>query len=51
MNIIQTKNLTKKFGYTLAVDNVSINVREGLIYGFLGLDGAGKTNGMIKEYK
>ena len=54
MNIIQTENLTKKFGDTLAVDNVSINVRQGEIYGFLGLNGAGKTTtirlilGMIK---
>ncbi len=54
MNIIQTENLTKRFGDTLAVDNVSINVRQGEIYGFLGLNGAGKTTtirlilGMIK---
>ncbi len=43
MNIIQTKNLTKSFGDTIAINNVSINVREGEIYGFLGLNGAGKT--------
>jgi ABC-2 type transport system ATP-binding protein len=54
MNIIQTEKLTKKFGETIAVDAVSINVREGEIYGFLGLNGAGKTTtirlllGMIK---
>ncbi len=54
MNIIQTENLTKKFGDFKAVDNVSINVRIGEIYGFLGLNGAGKTTtirlllGMIK---
>jgi ABC-type multidrug transport system ATPase subunit len=43
MNIIQTKTLTKRYGDTLAVDNVSINVQQGEIYGFLGLNGAGKT--------
>ncbi len=43
MNIIQTKNLTKRFGDTIAVDNVSIHVDQGEIYGFLGLNGAGKT--------
>ena len=54
MNIIQTEKLTKKFGNTIAVDKISINVREGEIYGFLGLNGAGKTTtirlllGMIK---
>lgn len=54
MNIIQTYDLTKTFGDTIAVDHISINVREGEIYGFLGLNGAGKTTlirlllGMIK---
>jgi len=43
MNIIQTKNLTKKYGDIIAVDNVSIHVKQGEIYGFLGLNGAGKT--------
>jgi ABC-2 type transport system ATP-binding protein len=54
MNIIETSNLTKHFGNTKAVDDVSIHVRTGEIYGFLGLNGAGKTTairlllGMIK---
>jgi len=43
MNIIQTTNLTKRYGDTIVVDNVSINVKQGEIYGFLGLNGAGKT--------
>lgn len=40
---IQTKNLTKKYKKYMAVDNLSINVPEGKIYGFLGKNGAGKT--------
>jgi len=54
MNIIETNNLTKNFGDTIAVNQVSIHVRAGEIYGFLGLNGAGKTTlirlllGMIK---
>jgi len=42
-NIIETENLTKKFGDFTAVDSVSLNVEKGEIYGFLGLNGAGKT--------
>ncbi|WP_432408321.1 ABC transporter ATP-binding protein [Wukongibacter sp. M2B1] len=42
-SIIKTKNLTKYFGNIKAVDNVSITVRRGEIYGFLGRNGAGKT--------
>jgi len=42
-NIIQVKNLTKKFGNFIAVDNVSFNVEEGTIFAFLGPNGAGKT--------
>lgn len=43
MNVIQTYNLTKKYGETKAVDGVSLQVRHREIYGFLGLNGAGKT--------
>ncbi|MFN8348649.1 MAG: ABC transporter ATP-binding protein [Spirosomataceae bacterium] len=54
MEIIKTNSLTKRFGPTVATDNISIHVRQGEIYGFLGLNGAGKTTlirmllGMIK---
>ena len=43
MDIIQTNNLTKKFGDLTAVDNVTFSVEEGEIFGFLGPNGAGKT--------
>jgi ABC-2 type transport system ATP-binding protein len=41
--VIETKNLTKKFGTFKAVDAIDLTVRTGEIYGFLGLNGAGKT--------
>jgi ABC-type multidrug transport system ATPase subunit len=41
--ILETNNLTKKYGDRLAVDSVSMSVRSGDVYGFLGPNGAGKT--------
>ena len=41
--VIQTENLTKRYGTLAAVNEVSLHVRKGEIYGFLGLNGAGKT--------
>lgn len=41
--MIQTKQLTKKYGEFTAIENVSLRVKQGEIYGFLGLNGAGKT--------
>lgn len=40
---IWTKNLTKKFGDFVSVDNISIQVEKGDIFGFIGANGAGKT--------
>lgn len=42
-NIIQIKNLYKRFGEIVAVNNLSINVKKGQLYAFLGLNGAGKS--------
>jgi ABC-2 type transport system ATP-binding protein len=41
--LIETANLVKKYGDKLAVDDVSIQVNGGEIFGFLGPNGAGKT--------
>lgn len=45
-NIIQVQNLTKIFGDFRAVDGISLDVKEGEIFGFLGANGAGKTTAM-----
>lgn len=41
--VLKTNNLTKRFGTKKAVNNVSINIKKGDIYGFIGRNGAGKT--------
>lgn len=41
--MIETKNLSKQFGKEIALDRVSIHVRENSIYGLLGPNGAGKS--------
>lgn len=40
---IQIENVTKRFGDFTAVNNVSLSVPEGSIYGFIGPNGSGKT--------
>jgi ABC-2 type transport system ATP-binding protein len=41
--LIDTDNLTRKFGDLVAVDSLSLHVEEGEVFGFLGPNGAGKT--------
>ena len=43
MNTVEIKNLTKTFGKTTALDNLSLNIKKGKITGLIGADGAGKT--------
>jgi ABC-2 type transport system ATP-binding protein len=42
-NILSVKNLSKSFGQTLAVNNLSFDVHENEVFAFLGPNGAGKT--------
>ena len=44
--LINAKNLTKRFGEFVAVDNISFDVSKGECFGFLGPNGAGKTTTM-----
>lgn len=41
--VIETKNLTRRFGKHVSVKNIDLQVPKGEIYGFLGPNGAGKT--------
>jgi ABC-2 type transport system ATP-binding protein len=41
--MIETENLTRKFGNLTAVDNLTLSVNEGEVFGLLGPNGAGKT--------
>jgi ABC-2 type transport system ATP-binding protein len=41
--MIDTQDLTRKFGNLIAVDNLTLHVEEGEVFGFLGPNGAGKT--------
>jgi ABC-2 type transport system ATP-binding protein len=41
--LIETENLTRKFGELTAVDNLTLKVEKGEVFGFLGPNGAGKT--------
>jgi ABC-2 type transport system ATP-binding protein len=42
-NIIETRNLSYHFGVSQILDQVSLQVEAGSIYGFIGPNGAGKT--------
>ncbi len=44
--MIKVKNLTKRFGSILAVDDIAFEVKQGEVLGFLGPNGAGKSTTM-----
>ena len=43
MNILELRNVTKRFGNFTAVDNVSFSVQKGKVLSLLGPSGCGKT--------
>jgi len=43
MNAITVENLTKKYGNTVAVDNLNLTIKQGELFALLGGNGAGKT--------
>ncbi len=45
-NVIEVRDLTKRFGDFTAVDHITFDVHRGEIFGFLGANGAGKTTAM-----
>ncbi|MES2323897.1 MAG: ABC transporter ATP-binding protein [Pseudomonadota bacterium] len=42
-SVVQLENITHRFGKVLALDGLSLTVKQGEMYGFLGRNGAGKT--------
>ncbi len=43
MNVIETNNLTKSYGKSRGIEDVTFSVEEGEIFGFIGPNGAGKS--------
>ena len=43
MNIVEVKNVTKRFDNHVALENLSLSIPQGLVFGLLGPNGAGKT--------
>ncbi|RME90147.1 MAG: ABC transporter ATP-binding protein [Anaerolineae bacterium] len=45
--VIETRNLTKKYGDFVAVDNLNLRIQKGEVFGLLGPNGAGKTTTLL----
>lgn len=43
MNIVEVKNLSKKYHNIIALNNISLNIEKGKVVGILGPNGSGKT--------
>ncbi len=43
MPMIETINLTKKYGELVALNNLNLTIEDGACFGFIGPNGAGKT--------
>ena len=46
MNVLEVQHLRKEFGTLSVIDDLSFEVKEHSVYGFLGKNGAGKTTTM-----
>jgi len=46
-SIIETEELTKRYGTQTAVNRLTLQIREGEVFGFLGPNGAGKTTSLL----
>ncbi len=42
-NVLEIQNLTKYYGKILGVENISLELEEGEIFGFIGANGGGKS--------
>lgn len=43
INVVETRELSKKYGQQFAIDKVNMHIKKGAIYGFIGENGSGKT--------